>query len=371
MASQQSAEQQRPSVRNVAKPSGPPSDTPRRQRPGTPISAQLQKKNKPGPPRPKQQRAKAETIPGYERAWHWLNSVPVFKNPGKLEELNKEKDAMELREVFDGLHLEFHRQVNSRFRVGHAISVGSTTETPHYSFSTDYVYGPYYMFGRWLPRSGSVQARFGGSWKFPGKRAFSLRGSGRASSVPNQSSAQIEADLKLPDASASISWHYPKTVEVTYAQALTQRLSAGVLGYYDGTNTGKSGLSFAVRREFPVTFTRENPVTVSAVYSPGFQMSLCLSQSTQKGRKRWTTEMSLLNPSAMSGAPNSNWETLYVVGYHYTLVYSQVKARIDSNLRAGVYMEEKMNPIANFTMCADLDYGKDVYKFGLGLNLRM
>lgn len=78
------------------------------------------------------------------------------------------------------------------------------------------------------------------------------------------------------------------------------------------------------------------------------------------------TDMQFVKPEGQD-----NWESIWSAGYQFNLLSGTLKARIDSNFRASMFLEERINQLVSVMLCSDMDYKKDAYRIGFGFSMRM
>jgi len=302
--------------------------------------------------------------------------VSELRNPGRFEDLNKEaRNILEPKDNFDGLRVDWSRNVSQQFQIVHLLGFGSVMEDPNYGFAVTYARRKGHMLsGRWHPGKGAVQGRI--HWPLvssPNWGRVLVKATAMASGKPGMSQLSLETEYRGKDCTAQVKWHTGNIWELGYTQRIAPSLSVAVLGVYDHL-PGRTELSGGLRYErkhknFDSVWACSVPVPTKLQLNPfagegnGYLVGSCTIVGAGR-RKIWTAEMQFAKPEG-----HDRWETAFAAGYEYRFISSIVKAKIDSNWRCSCILQETLNPIMSLQFCSDMDYAQDKYRIGLGFSL--
>lgn len=262
------------------------------------------------------------------------------------------QQVLDGRDLFDGLLIVLTRLVYENFDLAHTIQFGSSMDPPGYALAAAYRAKGTSLIGKFFPATGTVHGRIQQMlWKI-----LTVRLIAKSSFQPGQSQLNAEVDLKWKDCAAQLKYHNMQVVEMSYTQSITRGIQAGILGFYDMVtrNSGwKSGLGFA---------SKWGQWAISYASVGNFMVSF--TQTGSRKRQVLSTDMEF---TKLEG--QDVWEAIWSAGYMYNLFGSTVKGKVDSRLRASVFLEERVNDAISILMCADVDYLKDSYKIGFGMSM--
>lgn len=73
---------------------------------------------------------------------------------------------------------------------------------------------------------------------------------------------------------------------------------------------------------------------------------------------------------AIQPRQDGSFESVWSAGALYEFNSGRIKARIDSNWRVGVFIEEGVSQNMRAYLCGDLDHYQNKYKFGFGITIQ-
>jgi len=278
-------------------------------------------------------------------------SISTRSTPVKYEDLYKEaKNILSSQENWDGFRFEFNTTFQDdpqrNFGVSHAISMGSAMEPASYHFGANVLFNKTLLVGR-VDTDGHV---FGRMHKDITPN-FILKASAQASPEAGQSAVQFEADLKGSDWFGNAKWGPPSTYGISFIKTITPRLSCGLETIYADTQAA-SMLSAGFRYETPnyIFASQFLPRQLSASYVQKITNTIQLA-----------TELQLaVAPDTIATQVATGLEAFYRSAH--------IRAHVDSNWKVSVVVEEMLNPLTKFSVCAELDHKKKSYRFGFGVS---
>jgi len=291
---------------------------------------------------------------------HWWNGYSVdIKNPGKFEDIDKESaNILMPKDVFDGALVEYRRhifldpkQVRS-FLLCHSFNLGGSIPSAYTLIAN----GTLGVRHKLQARLNVTQRKVSGSYVYNHLR------SGLSCRLVGQSSKKLavfggELRRKGQDYTASAELLSNGKFEMQYLQRISRRMCGGVNLTYEPM--GGTAVTGSARYE------DVNCVVVGTIADMGM-MQISYTQKLKRGSDSfWTACL------AISKQQQSKLQSTFLVGWNYDLITGSVKARIDTNGRISMLVQEKLFPNLSLLLSGDLDYKKNVYKFGIGATFNM
>jgi len=282
-----------------------------------------------------------------------FNQLPT---PVKYEDFNKEnKSALSTIEIFDGFRFEISKNLaeSPEFGVSHALAMGSVMEPASYNFATAVTVGK-------QPFQTSLSGRIDTDGHLMGRlqqelgNKLTLRVSGQASPEPHNSAAHVELDWKGSHWYGNFKWGNPGIYGISYMQSVSPSLSLGMETIYHHKQA-MSLLTLGGR------YDTKQYIATGLVTAGHFSASYTHKISD---RVNLATEFT-------ASWPTGTLETLYSVGFEYSLRTSHLKAHVDSNGKVSAIVEEMMNQATRIAVCAELDHKKKNYRFGFGVSMAL
>lgn len=310
-------------------------------------------------------------------------SVSSCPNPGPLDMATYDVRRLTSLDTYDGFRCDISKQLSPYFACVHSFHLGTTClpegKNASYSFSTNFNDEEGFMMARVDPERGSVDGRIhkallGGLAM--GKIQVSLSSEGQNDMV------QGDLDVGAQTWTANLKYGSMGGANMfgcNYLQSVSPRLQMGGEGMYIGAN-GALMSSYTAKLLFPdgpgadggdapaaaapPQGPPEAPTYLAATYNAG-QGALTLNYKRAVTPGRVTV-------GAMLECSPVTLESQAAVGAEFSLTRSKMNVCVDSSGRIQSVLESKLGrepggPALSFA--AELDHGKNVMKFGYGLNI--
>lgn len=267
------------------------------------------------------------------------------------EELTKEnKSITGLNELFDGFKFIFNKGISEHIAVNHSIGLGSAMDPATYSLGTNFSWKNLMLWGQ-VDTDGRLFGKY--HHAFNGERTV-LKLTGQASFEPHGSGLQVELDHKGSNWSSQFRWVNPGTYGIAFLQYITKSLCIGTDLHYIHKQS-VTVPSVAVR------YTPNDTTIWACILAPHITN---ITFTRILGRVGLSTDLSF-------NMSQNGWEPQWSVGYEYRLTMSLFRGHVDSSGRVCGMLEEQLNQFTKFSLNGDLDYAKNQYKFGLGIQLQL
>ena len=305
-------------------------------------------------------------------------SVSSCPNPGPLEMATYDVRRLVSLDTYDGVRVDISKQLSPFFACVHSFHLGTTMlpdgKNCSYGFTTQMNDEEGFMMARVDPERGSVDGRIhkallGGLAM--GKLQLGLSSEGQSDQMLGEvdiGAATWTANLKYGSMGGG------NVFGCNYFQAVTPKLAMGGEGMYIGAN-GNMLSSYTAKYSFdngteeatdaaPAPGPPEAPSYLAATYNAGKGM-LSLNY------KRAVTAQRVNIGASLECSPMT-LESQVLLGAEFNLTRSKMNVCIDGSGRIQSVLETKLgrepgSPALNFA--AELDHGKNVMKFGYGLNI--
>ncbi|KAK1735976.1 Tom40 family protein [Skeletonema marinoi] len=305
-------------------------------------------------------------------------SVSSCPNPGPLEMATYDVRRLVSLDTYDGVRVDISKQLSPFFACVHSFHLGTTMlpdgKNCSYGFTTQMNDEEGFMMARVDPERGSVDGRIhkallGGLAM--GKLQLGLSSEGQSDQMLGEvdiGAATWTANLKYGSMGGG------NVFGCNYFQAVTPKLAMGGEGMYIGAN-GNMLSSYTAKYSFdngteeatdaaPAPGPPEAPSYLAATYNAG-QGMLSLNY------KRAVTAQRVNIGASLECSPVT-LESQVLLGAEFNLTRSKMNVCIDGSGRIQSVLETKLgrepgSPALNFA--AELDHGKNVMKFGYGLNI--
>mmetsp|Transcript_13428 Transcript_13428/g.27247 ORF Transcript_13428/g.27247 Transcript_13428/m.27247 type:complete len:379 (-) Transcript_13428:1596-2732(-) len=303
-------------------------------------------------------------------------SVSSCPNPGPLEMATYDVRRLVSLDTYDGVRVDISKQLSPFFACVHSFHLGTTMlpdgKNCSYGFTTQMNDEEGFMMARVDPERGSVDGRIhkallGGLAM--GKLQLGLSSEGQSDQMLGEvdiGAATWTANLKYGSMGGG------NVFGCNYFQAVTPKLAMGGEGMYIGAN-GNMLSSYTAKYSFDngteegsdaAPGPPEAPSYLAATYNAG-QGMLSLNY------KRAVTAQRVNIGASLECSPMT-LESQVLLGAEFNLTRSKMNVCIDGSGRIQSVLETKLgrepgSPALNFA--AELDHGKNVMKFGYGLNI--
>jgi len=289
-------------------------------------------------------------------------------NPGKYDEFSKEaQEITTSQEYFDGMKFDFARILSDYFFVQHSLHMGSSEVNGGgtYSFSPTVVS---------RNKKTTMFGRFDGDGRVLGKihhqATQNLSFLGQAHVSAEHSMVSVETTYSGADWTGSVKLEGPSVVEVTMMQSVLPTVGLGMqLIHVPQPHGAITGLS-AVARVWGASEVVK-PLTQQKV--PRWVVGVNSGSMTPlHATFTWhtPTKADFATEFAVHPRQDGSLESLWCAGAQYEFNSGRIKARVDSNWRVGVFIEEGISPIMRAYLCGDLDHKQNKYKFGVGIAIQ-
>ena len=315
------------------------------------------------------------------KAAAFVSSCP---NPGPLEAATWDVRRLVSLDTYDGVRVDISKQLSPYFAVVHSFALGTTMlpdgKNASYGFTAQMNDEEGFMMARVDPERGTVDGRIHRAL-LGGLAMAKLQVGTSAEGANDQLLGEIDLGAQTWTANLKYgSMGGGNVVGCNYYQAVSPRLQMGGEGMYIGAN-GNMMSSYTAKLLFPNVNgdndkdmspaaapaggpPPEPPSYLAATYNAG-QGMLSL------GYKRAVTP-SRVNIGAQLECSPMTLESQLMVGAEFNLTRSKMNVCVDGSGRIQSVLEAKLgrepgSPALNFA--AELDHGKNVMKFGYGLNI--
>jgi mitochondrial import receptor subunit TOM40 len=281
--------------------------------------------------------------------------MPLFgprdlPNPGRLEELKKEAQAILSPDVFDGARFEFNKTLTQKFAVLHNIQMGSTQMPSSYEFGANYADERLLLASRI-----DMQGRLNGRVNAQVSDSLMLRV--QAQVAPEAlSSNSFKADVDFKGGSFTTSGFYMGggLLGVNYLQSITEGLAFGVETFYHANNNKVRGGAGLMR----YVFGNKGDNIATAKFGTFGNGTAELSYQRKVSEKvGLATELAYYHNNGCT----------FGLGYEFRLRNATFKGLVQSDTTCSAALEERISPGINLLLSGQLNHKKKDYKFGVGL----
>ncbi|KAL7530162.1 hypothetical protein ACHAXR_003341 [Thalassiosira sp. AJA248-18] len=313
-------------------------------------------------------------------------SVSSCPNPGPLEAATWDVRRLVTLDTYDGVRVDISKQLSPYFAVVHSFHLGTTMlpdgKNASYGFTTQMNDEEGFMMARVDPERGSVDGRIHKA--LLGGLAMAKLQVGVSSEGAND---QLLGEIDVGAATWTANLKYGSmgggnVFGCNYYQAISPRLSMGGEGMYIGAN-GNQMSSYTAKYLFPNVNNgdgddKDGSAAAAAPGAPPGEAPSYLAATYNAGQgmlslnyKRAVTP-SRVNIGASLECSPMTLESQVLVGAEFNLTRSKMNVCVDGTGRIQSVLEAKLgrepgSPALNFA--AELDHGKNVMKFGYGLNI--
>jgi mitochondrial import receptor subunit TOM40 len=290
---------------------------------------------------------------------------PKRTYPGKFSDMNAMAQMVLRPDVFDGCKFEIAKGFSEKFAVTHTLMLGSSMLPPPsgrmYQFGTRYTPTRESMLmGRLNPTDGAVKVIAVGPVTQSTTMQVNCDLNRRDAAEPIPSSGVANLSYKGSDYSMGFQAQAVEGEDIvtkfSYLQSLTSRIVAGAEGtYFSGKGVAH--------------------VTLGARYADA-DSAISANYSLQQGSANHKYECHYMKQvdqkvslaASCSAVPKNNSATVSL-GYVFNLQTAKVSAKMDSKWQMHATLEEHIAPGFSLLFSGMLDHSKEVYKFGLGLQV--
>ncbi|KAH3763201.1 mitochondrial import receptor subunit Tom40 [Pelomyxa schiedti] len=282
-------------------------------------------------------------------------------NPGRLDELNKECKAILGADTYDGMRCEFTKQLfGGDLLVTHLLNINGRRPI---KICGNIEYPEGYIFAtQWTPSTSiSMTGRVDNKKVVFGSVAYSpfkwLQGRVAAEAYPDGRPTHSSVDLHLirPASTSYLKVHTGRMMSIGHLHAVTPRLSVACENLFSGRNAINAfTLAFRYARDFATMsglWVLKRGVDLSYAY----QLTPTISAASQLVVKR--------NPTS------GRYETTAVAGWEYRFADSLVKGKINNKLGLTMVVEEPLGETVKLNLCAEADFRRHTYGWGMGMQL--
>lgn len=281
--------------------------------------------------------------------------MPLFKkrdlpNPGRLEELKKEAQAVLSPDVFEGARFEFNKSFGQKFALLHNI-----TMVP--GMPGGYEFGANFGDDKLLLASRiNMQGALTGRANWQPVDNILLRAQTQVQ-PEGGNTFKVDADYKGGDFSAGAYFFGGGLVGASYLQSLSEGLSLGVEGFYHLLNQ-KGGGAGALRYAWG---HKGSSVLTAKAGTFGNGMLELAYQRKVTEKVALATELQYYHGQIC----------LFGLGYEFKLRSAVFKGLISSDTTCSAVLEERISQGGGIglTLSGMLNHKKKDYKFGIGLSL--
>lgn len=304
-------------------------------------------------------------------------SVSSCSNPGPLETATWDVRRLVSLDTYDGVRIDISKQLSPYFACVHSFHLGTTMlpngKNCNYGFTTQMNDEEGFMMARVDPERGTVDGRIhkallGGIAM--GKLQVGLSSEGQNDQLLG------EVDFGAQTWTANIKYGSMGGGNVfgcNFFQSITPKLAMGGEGMYIGAN-GNMLSSYTAKYSFANQSLETN--AAAAAGPPDAQSYLAGTYNVGQGMlslnyKRAITPQRVNIGASLECSPMT-LESQVMIGAEFNLTRSKMNVCIDGDGRIQSVLEAKLgreqgSPALNFA--AELDHGKNVMRFGYGLNI--
>jgi len=308
-------------------------------------------------------------------------SVSACPNPGPLEAATWDVRRLVGLDTFDGFKVDISKQLSPFFAAVHSFHLGTTMlpdgKTSAYGFTAQMNDEEGFLMARVDPERGTVDGRIHRA--LLGGAAMGKLQVGASSEGAND---QLLAELDLGAATWTGNLKYGSmgggnVFGCNYFQSVTPRLAMGGEGMYIGAN-GNLMSSYTAKYLLPGNTGDDPSGGAAATAGPPAEPPCYLAATYNAGQgmlsvnyKRAVTPSRVTLVTSLECSPSS-LESQATIGAEFSLTRSKMNLCVDGTGRIQSVLETKLgrepgSPALNFA--AELDHGKNVMRFGYGLNI--
>lgn len=267
-------------------------------------------------------------------------------NPGKLEELKKEAQAVLSPDVFDGARFEFNKALTQKFALNHNVFMGSTQIPASYEFGANFADEHLLLVSR-VDMAGRLNGRINA------QLTDALLARMQAQVETGSSSLKFDFDYKGSSFCAGATYMGGGLLGASYMQSVTPSLALGAEGFFHMHRHVHGGAAAARCVWGP---KGDSVATAKAGSFGNFELSYQRKVSEKVGL---ATEMQYYHGQSCT----------FGLGYEFRLRQATFKGLVQSDASCSAVLEERVSPIVGLLLSAQLNHKKKEYKFGMGLQV--
>jgi mitochondrial import receptor subunit TOM40 len=275
----------------------------------------------------------------------WSAELP---NPGRLEEMKKEAQAILSPDVFDGARFEFNKTLTQKFALNHTVFMGSSAMPASYEFGANFgdesvlLASRIDMAGR---LNGRVNCQFSDSWLARLQAQVSPESPSAASSL------KLDLDYKGSSCCAGATYMGGGLLGGHYMKSVTPALALGGEVFYHLSKHVRGGGAAARLLLGP---KGESVATAKAGSFGNVELAYTHKVSEKVGL---ATELQYYHGQVCT----------FGLGYEFRLRQATFKGLIQSDTTCSAALEERVSSGVNLLLSGQLNHKKKDYKFGFGL----
>eukprot|EP00316_Scyphosphaera_apsteinii_P005171 CAMPEP_0119331528 /NCGR_PEP_ID=MMETSP1333-20130426/80730_1 /TAXON_ID=418940 /ORGANISM="Scyphosphaera apsteinii, Strain RCC1455" /LENGTH=284 /DNA_ID=CAMNT_0007341149 /DNA_START=97 /DNA_END=951 /DNA_ORIENTATION=+ len=268
-------------------------------------------------------------------------------NPGKLEEVKKEAQAILSPDVFDGARFEFNKTLTQKFALNHNVFMGSSQVPASYEFGANFGDERVLLASR-IDMAGRLNGRVNAQWG----DSILVRGQAQVSpDSPASSSLKLDFDYKGAAFCSGLTYMGGGLLGGHHMQSVTPNLALGGEGFY---HLHKQVLGGAAAARCVWGPKGESVASAKAGSFGNIELAYQRKVSEKVGL---ATEMQYYY----------NQFCTFGLGYEFRLRQATFKGLISSDTTCSAVLEERVSAGVNLLLSGQLNHKKKDYKFGFGL----
>lgn len=248
--------------------------------------------------------------------------------------------------TIEGLQFNMTLPQSEKFASGIAFDLGAKERAPQFGVLNNYFTNRLVAITRFTPGDGHLNGRV--FYKHTPALTSKLQGEVVPTDLPN-SRVSWEMDYRGSDYVAQCKIASGGVYAMSYLQSVTPWLALGGEGFFQ-SRSAFSAITFAGK----YSLGKDTATVSAATFGPLF------ATYARKVNPKCTLATELF-------VDGRTRESQVSLGYRFDLRQASVTGIIDSSGRVAAIVEEKINPGFALTLSAELDHGKEDYKFGIGV----
>ena len=270
-------------------------------------------------------------------------------NPGKVDDLKREAQAVLAVDAFDGARFDFNKPLSNQFALTHNVFLGSSQIPPSYEFGANFGDERLLLASR-IDMAGRLNGRV--NWQATDSLCAKVQAQ-LLPDNPQNNSTKIDLDYKGRSFYAGATYMGGGLFGAHYMQSVTPALALGVEGIYHPQRQIHGGAAAARCVWGP---GGEHVATAKAGSFGNVELSYHRKVSEKVGL---ATELNY----------HHNKFCTFGLGYEFRLRQATVKGAVMSDTTCTAVIEERVAPGVNLTLSGQLNHKQQDYKFGFGLSL--
>mmetsp|Transcript_3696 Transcript_3696/g.7918 ORF Transcript_3696/g.7918 Transcript_3696/m.7918 type:complete len:286 (-) Transcript_3696:625-1482(-) len=275
----------------------------------------------------------------------WSGDLP---NPGRLEEMKKEAQAILSPDVFDGARFEFNKTLTQKFALNHTVFLGSSVMPPSYEFGANFGDDSVLIASR-IDMGGRLNGRINA--QFSDSVLARLQAQVSPESPAAASSLKCDVDYKGSSNCMGATYMGGGLLGAHYMQSLTPSLALGGEVFYHLYKHVHGGGAAARLTLGP---KGESVATAKAGSFGNVELAYTHKVSEKVGI---ATELQYYHGQVCT----------FGLGYEFRLRQATFKGLIQSDTTCSATLEERVSAGVNLLLSGQLNHKKKDYKFGFGL----